>query len=958
MNIKLEDVKLAYKKLKSYAYYDNSSIILRKQIAEFEDDNIESKLKEIYKRISNEDLDGFIDEIDAYYLPKKITRKLDDFSNIINKEVEIKSVTSFINIPIILQIVGVIWIIKTYKFFEQELSDSVYANRIRNINDSTVSLFKPYYNNYSNWRDFGIKAIENRLKDDKSVVYISMDIKDYYYSIDMNNEEVGFDNLIKELTNYYNDEKELIVGLTEIIKKICTKYSSKIITNRRCILPIGFIPSSILSNWYLKDFDKSIVEEINPIYYGRYVDDIILVCNIYNTRKTKEEIIDKYLIKPKILKRNSKKRLQVICNKYKYLFIQEKKIDIRILDHNYSTAEIKIFKKQIDENRSEFKILPESIEQCIGDIYNIQYNDSKTKIRSLTNIEVDKLELSKTISKIIFKRKQDVYCSKSSEYLNKEIKYIFMYENAIDNFRLWEKVIFYLNQTDNIELLCDFLNNLREAIKKISVKIDSTNQNYKLKTSCNELCNNIKNYLNDNLIMAIAMSGALKKQYNLRINNEIRDIKDIVNEFTFKLLNSNMIRHNYIAIPLINYCLNNKEEDYISFEIDNLIGKELDKRKLEYSPRFMHLHEFILFNYYKELLNNSDKDYLNKSKDIFIKYNYNNDNYKKDENKYFDYNKKLISIPTLDEESKEYCINKIDVFFDDKKNEKIKIAIANIQINDYIIDEIIKGNKKKAYTNLILFKKILNEAAKNEVDFIVLPEASVPIEWITFIGEFTRKHNVTIICGIQHFRIKGSNKIYNNIATIMPIKQGQYTSSLIKFRLKNHYAPFEKELINRYGLEIPKGKITYDLFTWKDIMFTCYNCFELASIEERSLMKGHVDIMFASVLNKDIAYFSKIIDSATRDLHCYFVQVNTSQYGDNRITQPAKKDFKDILRIKGGKNSFLVIGEVDIKQLREFQIMDHRAQVSIKNKMFKPTPPNFKINNSRKKLNLDEIIEK
>ena len=35
MNLKIEDIILAYRKLKSYAYYDNSSIILRKQIIEF-----------------------------------------------------------------------------------------------------------------------------------------------------------------------------------------------------------------------------------------------------------------------------------------------------------------------------------------------------------------------------------------------------------------------------------------------------------------------------------------------------------------------------------------------------------------------------------------------------------------------------------------------------------------------------------------------------------------------------------------------------------------------------------------------------------------------------------------------------------------------------------------------------------------------------------------------------------
>lgn len=42
-------------------------------------------------------------------------------------------------------------------------------------------------------------------------------------------------------------------------------------------IPIGFTSSAILSNWYLMGFDKDIKSKINPSYYGRYVDDILLV---------------------------------------------------------------------------------------------------------------------------------------------------------------------------------------------------------------------------------------------------------------------------------------------------------------------------------------------------------------------------------------------------------------------------------------------------------------------------------------------------------------------------------------------------------------------------------------------------------------------------------------------------------------------------------------------------------
>lgn len=978
MNIKLEDVILAYKKLKSYAYYDNSSIILREQIIKFEDSSIDKKLKEIYKEIKNNKFDNHISKINVQCLPKKIKKQEDNekktISNIPNETIEINSTISVIDIPITLQLIGVIWTIKTRDFFEDSLYDEIYANRIRDVNCHTISLFKPYYENYSKWRDKGISSIENRLKENKNVVYISMDIKDYFYSINMNSSDIGFKKLKDQIEEYYKYKEyhtcdiNLILELTSVIEDICNKYSQNVIKNKRCILPIGFIPSLVLSNWYLKDLDKHIVESINPIYYGRYVDDIILVCNIYDTNKNEDEIIDKYLINTKILSRKTKKVkgndsevLKVSCCSYKDLVIQSNKVDVKIWDYRYTSAEIDIFKKEINKNRSEFRILPENIEACIGDIYKINYKESKNKIRSLNRAEVDKLELSKSISKIIFKRKQDIYIDSSSAYFDKEIQHIFIYENAIDNFRLWEKIIYYLNQSNNISLRNNLIENLFKAIQKINVNIDFDNQNYKLRLSNDKIKESIKSYLLKNIIIAISMSGAVNNKYIDKIKAspvtfKVDDIKDYVS----KIVQSNMMRHNYVAIPLINYCFIEDEKNvFTSFDINILKGLEFDKTKLKYSPRFMHLHEFTLFNFYDDLVNNikSDikNDYLIKSKELFEKYNYHNDDKEKIKDKYFEIENKELSIATLDEDTKKYNVNKIRAITEDLNKDSATIAIANVQINDEIIEEIVKGDKSRAYNNFKLFKKILNEAAKNEVDFIALPEVSVPIEWVNFMGEFSRKHNIAIICGLQHFRIKEKNDIYNNLVTIIPIKQDKYVSSIIKFRLKNHYAPFEKEIINRYGFDIPKQDLYYDLFIWRGIHFTCYNCFELASAEERCLMKGHVDIMFASVLNKDIRYFSKIIDSVTRDLHCYFVQVNTSQYGDNRITQPASNDFKDILRIKGGKNSFLVIGQVDIRKLREFQIMDHRAQLNMKNKFFKPTPPNFKVNNSRRKLNLDEV---
>ncbi len=53
--ISLEEVKIAYKKYKSYVYYDNTSLFMRQQIAEFESSNFEKRLLDLHENLVNID---------------------------------------------------------------------------------------------------------------------------------------------------------------------------------------------------------------------------------------------------------------------------------------------------------------------------------------------------------------------------------------------------------------------------------------------------------------------------------------------------------------------------------------------------------------------------------------------------------------------------------------------------------------------------------------------------------------------------------------------------------------------------------------------------------------------------------------------------------------------------------------------------------------------------------------
>ena len=246
---------------------------------------------------------------------------------------------------------------------------------------------------------------------------------------------------------------------------------------------------------------------------------------------------------------------------------------------------------------------------------------------------------------------------------------------------------------------------------------------------------------------------------------------------------------------------------------------------------------------------------------------------------------------------------------------------------------------------------ILNEALRNNCKLIIFPEICIPYQWVSILTSFARKNEIGIVAGIEHFT--RNNKVYNFMLTALPFKFEFYNNLYIDFRLKKDYSPKEiAEVEGRTDFSMPsKSELQAEklrLYQWNGLLFSSFNCFELCDIQKRSRFRGNVDFLVAVEHNRDLEYFSNIVESVSRDVHSYVVQVNTSQYGDSRINQPSESYLKDIVKIKGGENVSILTATIDIKRLREFQSFNYILQD--KNKWFKSTPPNFVLNRDRKRF--------
>lgn len=988
-------VKIAYKKFKQYVFYEQLDLFQRYKLAEFETNaDFDNKLKSIEKIIETlQDNDSipedmikkYIENIGYKILPKSIRSDqincTDNTSETSGKFITnlrsengyiIEGINYFIDAPIELHILCVIWAMKAGYLIDANLDDSCYwfrlNDKIKKSDDQSSHLFKYYHQQYSNWRDNAISEAERLLKkENKNITIISMDLKQCYYCIN-----IDFQKLQDYFTESITEEKDqnLAIGLTKIIEAIHQAYWDKIkdslkyshhnvVSNKKCgLLPIGLISSGILCNWHLKDLDREIQDKLNPSYYGRYVDDILIVISnpldLKDSNNQVSSFMSKYFIQNNILT-HDKENNGYFFNIDPNLRIQERKLIIHYYSSKYSLALLEKFKQKIIENSSAFYFLPvEDTEYDINEIaYDVQYDGSSNKFRSLNQLSENISELSKNLTKIIATFGQSE-CKLSA--LKKIIEPLFMFykgANFLNYCRTWEKIftlsivtkryneaaLFYIGATRTIS-----------AINKISFEKYSN-------VNCDALNNILKKqkfdlryYLTISLSMPIGLLGESAGLYFRAFKEECASSDLPEDSFREKITllsknfrESNLIRHNYITYPLVNYTnytgslinFGAIENGIASLKSENENNLPFEEKKIEYSPRYIHFDEYQLFQILYFIHHNAEKmtdfsiekyqSISTNPKDYPIRMNYKITENRQDE-KEIRVHEYLIS----EQNTTAYNSQRI-----------IKIGLANIVIDD--------SNIRASYMPLrkpnISFQRqkeiynLLNLAKREKCELLILPELSIPYFWLPFMIRYARYHQMGIIFGMEYWIVK--DMAYNFIVAALPVRDNdKYKSCCVSLRCKNHYSPKEKRELERAGLKTPDlSTYQYDLLKWKESQFSLYNCYELADIKHRALFRSDLDFLVACVLNRDINYFSNIIESVVKDLHCYVVQVNSSRYGDSRVVQPTKNEKMNILRVSGGENSTILTASLDISKLRDFQSLGY----SETDTTFKPAPPGHNI---------------
>lgn len=1089
-------IEIAYKKLKNNIFFDKSNVITRNDLVKFEDgDQWENKIKDLAASLTDSQKwesteKEILEAIDIITLPKTINNITDKkkskedsdeqkstlhenvlFNKNHNEKIDIKDFQYLIDMPIEGHILGVLWILLIGRYLDEDgkMYKHSYGNRLRRSlfekgKNPTYypGMFEPYFSQYTAWRDNGINIAREHLDKGDDIIILTMDLQRYFYSVNYQQDE--FDNMLKALKakkdNEESEETDVLTRIHNFVFKVIQSYSCKLrsackgedlwikkdsFEQTNNVLPIGFLPSCILANYRLDVLDQQINSRWNPLYYGRYVDDIIIVdkveknselykliydqnteasniielyltnCNAkkcetcfnqseralfcrnnieHNDDNTKAdqniEDQDYYYLNPEFLKvslaSQSSQNAETGTMKVNgdvYIKVQNKKVRLFVFNSGSSDMLLRYFQNEILRNSSEFRFLAPADTVYSVDAYcklfDVNYSDSINKISSLKNVAINKFELSKFLGKqMSISMLTD---SKDNPNICELLK-LMVDDVLIDNYMLWERILEILILRGDEKSLLSFTKNIVDSLSRLAYKGDTSSDKA---IACSKDLARVF-YSGLCRVMALAWGGRADKVikdvckifYEGKLEYEATNFNEkTIFRFRKQYCYSRMLNKSMVPLCLESIIDKLKDEikamevelekenskdnnkNILLFNFKNslsLISKYGFSTKIYYfSPTVIKPQELKFSMYTAQMLskNNSKENYDEIYKlYALLNYHYVFNNESTGDDYDGDRLDDFITIfpPSRLNKTLDYPADKIDKIFVDIKGEakkKLRVAIANTKIDEKYFEGVLKDVYDRSLDRYEKLEEILRMAVKEKVDMIVFPECYLPYEWLPRLYRFSATNKIAVISGIEIIALNHSDEnsfqkdILNLTAVILPYQINNYRFAYMTFHEKIHFSPEEQRMVVNYS-HFPREGKTLQMFYWHDVFFSVYCCFEIASISLRSAFKNYLDLFIAVECNKDINYFSNVMESLCRDLHCYCLQVNSSNYGDSRLIKPASSALMNMMRIKGGRNETILVEDVDIDGLRNFQRKKYELQRDEKDS-FKTTPPGFDI---------------
>lgn len=1012
-----KDLYVSYKKVK-YELFNDKNTIATLRLYEYEK-NLNQNIDILFGKIKNGNLIGQNLECKNFFeIPKSFEDKSERdkihffSSSLKHYDFKAESITlkfrKVIDAEIDFHIISALWILKIGQFIDEKFDNNIYGSRLTRIkpvdtssceydlsnqeyNEDSPKIFESYHHKYQAWRNNSFKAIRE-LHKTSSVVAVTMDITSFYHSIELKEfkEEVFYEKFSLDIKFKDNPKlkqfHESFIGLLSLWNEAIESKNG---------LPIGLSASSVLANAVMKDFDTNIMKNLAPTYYGRYVDDILLVLPDNGNLNSGKDIIE-YFVSKNIVKKVSTKFKWTECLlnmaikpfqykykdnsedlKYKNLILKESKQKIFYLDKDADLSIIDGIEAEINSVSSEWRFLPDiadensSLLQKIVGFYadGKEFNDALRKIDATT---IKRLGLSLIVS---HSHSLNQYITPKN-WLEQRLKiydlienHIFIPKNLFENFTFLPRIFGLMIHSGDGERAYCFLQKLDDLMKKFKDIKDAISSNGK-DVNFQKFESYYLEKFQEIFFETYNIQNTISVKYLNKIKEllKIEDSKDKIDEKNINLVMCDLGFESYSKL-ITEYILTKYNKSLFKIILD----KQKDSNFCD-----LDLSDILDDNYLKNIIDfHKQLSEKTQTNDKYVKLNV-----LLFPTRLFTPLDISIVLPDFNSEKFIKLINSLRGTHSEVSNKKkqfesklkveevcnkkltncksVDVAITNFEVKDEYWKKSVIEQPIKTLERYIKIQHMVNEAVRKKTNYLIFPELSIPQEWAWYISQKLLANNISLITGVEYIhtieKIQETNqKIVHNSIMMFLVSDNIGFNYMKYFRQDKLVGAYQEsiDLKNIANINLKPDEKHRDKKIYKhgNFYFSSLICNELTDIENRFNLRGNIDCLFAIEWNQDIKSFNALVESSSLDIHAYIVQVNNRKFGDSRIRTPHKDDWeRDVVQVRGGKHDYLIVGEINIEKLREFQ----SHHISPK-KDFKPVPTGFKMLNERKTWDNDEI---
>ncbi|MYN11390.1 reverse transcriptase domain-containing protein [Pseudoduganella aquatica] len=872
-------------------------------------------------------------------------------------------------------VLSTLWMLEVGHLFDGKLTACAYGNRLRRthsgkgINRLSLGSFQPYLKPFRDWRDKGIEAMRTALTVDKKIVALTADVSSFYHELNpdfMLDSGFVFDVMKLELTVSQAKLHRLFIQALKAWAQT---------TPLKKGLPVGLPASAVVANVALAELDRIVEEQIAPLYYGRYVDDILLVMENGASFRSTTELWEWLFArsKGKLAWVTDSERKQ-IC--FQPVYLSNSKI-------HFANAKNKVFMLAGEPGKTLVDAIAHQIHERAS-----EWRAMPRLPRAASHVGTDLLAATQSDGEAADNlRKADALTMRRAGFAIK-LRDFEAYERDLmpDAWRAHRQAFFraFVQHVLVLPQFFDFAVYLPRVIR-LATACEDFEALRKILRALEQLCIQLKSHCTLSVKACpadtVPAASELMKIWQKQIYTTVRE--SISAAFPPRLSKQGKAAweaHMADYVPadldaLLDWYLSSlgfqaQQARLFSFDLAHMpfrflgLPKEMVAQRgiparktvincataLELLPEAVlngcvQLAEWVRLKALPHGLLFATRPF--NLPELFI---LNKTAYDMVGRKAMQSVVLAVRGFKLGDAAPSFDKHGVLQIPDAQPQRRYGIAVSSWKTEMASWTASVMRMPDPDLERYARLCRLLDGviAQPQHSRYLVLPELALPAHWFIRIARKLQGRGISLITGIEYLHASKA-RVRNQVWAALSHDGLGFPSLMIYRQDKQRPALHEEQELQRLaGLELKPDKAwkTPPILQHGDLRFALLICSELTNIGHRAALRGRVDALFVPEWNQDTETFNALVESAALDMHAFIVQCNDRQYGDSRIRAPFKESWqRDLLRVKGGITDYCVIGEIDVKALRAFQ-SSHRSPT----RPFKPVPDGFEIDFDRRSL--------